>query len=129
MRQAEFDNFNPKWHTYLVTSFISDFVPSRHVAVAYLTLTLENFVSDTPDYVILSHTWGHKEVTLEGILTAEPTTKQKHSYQKIVQSCKQATRDGYDWTWVDTCCIDRRSSAELSEAINSMYTLLASSNC
>jgi hypothetical protein len=23
--------------------------------------------------------------------------------------------------WIDTCCIDKRSSAELSEAIDSMY--------
>ncbi|KAI6002305.1 hypothetical protein F5J12DRAFT_906395 [Pisolithus orientalis] len=30
-------------------------------------------------------------------------------------------RDGYTWLWIDTCCIDKRSSAELSEAINSMY--------
>ena len=29
--------------------------------------------------------------------------------------------DGYSWVWVDTCCIDKSSSAELSEAINSMY--------
>ncbi|KAI0639265.1 hypothetical protein C8Q77DRAFT_1204784 [Trametes polyzona] len=32
-----------------------------------------------------------------------------------------AEADGYDWLWVDTCCIDKTSSAELSEAINSMY--------
>jgi hypothetical protein len=27
-----------------------------------------------------------------------------------------------DWVWIDTCCIDKSSSAELSEAINSMYS-------
>ena len=32
-----------------------------------------------------------------------------------------ALNDGWDWIWIDTCCIDKRSSAELSEAINSMY--------
>ena len=42
-------------------------------------------------------------------------------YQKILGSCEQAKKDGYNWLWVDTCCIDKRSSAELSEAINSMY--------
>ena len=26
---------------------------------------------------------------------------------------------GGEWVWVDTCCIDKRSSAELTEAINS----------
>ena len=42
-------------------------------------------------------------------------------YKKIVDACRQAKRDGYKWVWIDTCCIDKRSSAELSEAINSMY--------
>ena len=27
----------------------------------------------------------------------------------------------YNWIWIDTCCVDKTSSAELSEAINSMY--------
>ena len=42
-------------------------------------------------------------------------------YKKILAICQQAKRDGYEWVWVDTCCIDKRSSVELSEAINSMY--------
>ena len=42
-------------------------------------------------------------------------------YKKILDTCLQAQKDGYEWVWVDTCCIDKRSSAELSEAINSMY--------
>jgi hypothetical protein len=29
--------------------------------------------------------------------------------------------EGFDYTWIDTCCIDNTSSAELSEAINSMF--------
>jgi len=29
--------------------------------------------------------------------------------------------DGYEWVWIDTYCIDKSSSAELSEAINSMF--------
>ena len=47
--------------------------------------------------------------------------RQRDGYRKILQSCEQAKKDGYKWLWVDTCCIDKRSSAELSEAINSMY--------
>ena len=35
--------------------------------------------------------------------------------------CNQAKRDGYKYAWVDTCCIEKNSSAELQEAINSMY--------
>lgn len=29
--------------------------------------------------------------------------------------------DGFQYAWIDTCCIDKDSSAELSESINSMY--------
>ncbi|KAE8333834.1 ankyrin repeat-containing domain protein [Aspergillus sergii] len=37
---------------------------------------------------------------------------------------------GYEYTWIDTCCIDKTSSAELSEAINSMFRYYqASSAC
>lgn len=28
---------------------------------------------------------------------------------------------GYDWIWIDNCCIDKSGSAELSEAVNSMF--------
>ena len=34
---------------------------------------------------------------------------------------RKTTRD-VEWIWVDTCCIDKGSSAELSEAINAMWT-------
>ena len=47
--------------------------------------------------------------------------RQRDGYRKILDSCKQAEKDRYEWLWVDTCCIDKRSSAELTEAINSMY--------
>ena len=42
-------------------------------------------------------------------------------YQKIKDCCKLAASDGWQYVWIDTCCIDKTSSAELSEAINSMY--------
>lgn len=45
----------------------------------------------------------------------------KTGYLKITASCKQAERDGWEYVWIDTCCIDKTSSAELSEAINSMF--------
>ena len=43
------------------------------------------------------------------------------SYKKLLDTCKLAKKDRYEWVWLDTCCIDKQSSAELSEAINSMY--------
>lgn len=47
--------------------------------------------------------------------------KEKKGFQKIDWTCQQAATDGLDYAWVDTCCIDQSSSAELSEAINSMF--------
>ncbi|KAF2011336.1 HET-domain-containing protein [Aaosphaeria arxii CBS 175.79] len=56
-----------------------------------------------PPYAILSHTWG-----ADGI--------------KKIQFCgEEAAKDGLGYFWVDTCCIDKSSSAELQEAINSMF--------
>ncbi|KAL4069912.1 heterokaryon incompatibility protein-domain-containing protein [Scleroderma yunnanense] len=87
----------------------------------------------TTEYAILSHRWIEKEgetmevnydevVALTKMERAEQDeVRQCDGYQKILRSCEQAKRDGYEWLWADTCCIDKQSSAELSEAINSMY--------
>ena len=40
---------------------------------------------------------------------------------KIRNFLIQAEKDGFEWAWSDTCCIDKTSSTELSEAINSMF--------
>ena len=45
-------------------------------------------------------------------------------YKKILDSCEQATKDGYEWLWIETCCIDKYSSVELSEATNSIMKTL-----
>ncbi len=42
-------------------------------------------------------------------------------WTKIVSCCHRAASFGINWVWVDTCCINKSSSAELSEAINSMF--------
>jgi ankyrin repeat protein len=49
------------------------------------------------------------------------TGKDKPGYKKIRFCEEQANLDDLQYFWIDTCCIDKRSSAELSEAINSMY--------
>jgi hypothetical protein len=47
---------------------------------------------------------------------------QKPGYHKIAQTCRIALNEYYlDYCWLDTCCIDKSSSAELSESINSMF--------
>ena len=83
------------------------------------SLKLRHFITNIPDYVILSHTWGMDEVGFDDI--AQPHAKDMAGFSKISQCCAQAVQAGFQWAWVDTCCIDKRSSAELSEAINSMY--------
>jgi hypothetical protein len=76
---------------------------------------------EIPGYAILSHRWGEDsdEVTLKDI--RDRTGRTKIGYKKIRACAKQAVEDGLKLIWVDTCCIDKTSSAELSEAINSMW--------
>ncbi|KAL8871187.1 MAG: hypothetical protein Q9174_002928 [Haloplaca sp. 1 TL-2023] len=110
------------------------------------TLALHHVLNpDEVKYAILSHTWGDEEVsfqdmTIESDVQAQSLTnyiyglgeyifwnnaksrmKQRKGYKKVARCCAQALADGYEWAWVDTVCIDKKSSAELSEAINSMY--------
>ncbi|KAK3997615.1 heterokaryon incompatibility protein-domain-containing protein [Cladorrhinum sp. PSN332] len=82
------------------------------------TLQLDEFVGEIPEYAIVSHTWGDREVTFQEFYT--PEGRQEPSYAKIQLSARQARADGFKYVWIDTCCIDKTSSAELSEAINSM---------
>ena len=84
-----------------------------------LSLT-EFFESAIPNYAILSHRWGTDEVTFKDLI--DGTSKSKAGGYSKIQFCReQARRDGLKYFWVDTCCIDKSSSAELSEAINSMF--------
>ena len=84
---------------------------------------------EATEYAILSHRWIDSfEVDYEEMIYLGKMGRQQRDeirnrpgYKKILDACKQAQTDGYEWIWVDTCCIDKRSSAELSEAINSMY--------
>jgi hypothetical protein len=93
-----------------------------------LSLTDEMFNdSDIPPYAILSHTWGKEEVIFEDIVGAKGRTKA--GYEKILFCAQQAATDGLQHCWIDTCCIDRSSSAELSEAINSMFRWYQNAKC
>jgi hypothetical protein len=85
-----------------------------------LTFELKDFGAQPPLYAILSHTWGEDEVTFHDMADLD-TARKKQAFAKIEQCCRQALRDGLSWAWVDTCCIDKTSSAELSETINSMF--------
>lgn len=82
---------------------------------------LTNFQQSFPLYAILSHTWGQEEVSYNDILKSDGKEKGKIGYEKIRFCAGQAARDGLKYIWVDTCCINKSSDAELSEALNSMY--------
>ncbi|KAI1758123.1 heterokaryon incompatibility protein-domain-containing protein [Xylaria castorea] len=74
---------------------------------------------EVPPYAILSHTWNKEEVSFSDFQDGKGPSLR--GYEKICACCRQAASDGLDDVWIDTCCIDKRSSAELSEAINSMF--------
>jgi hypothetical protein len=84
-------------------------------------LEFEEFWSvNTPLYAILSHTWGEGEVTYQDVQRGNPSPR-KAGYAKVKETRAIAAAYGFDYVWIDTCCIDKASSSELSEAINSMY--------
>jgi len=74
-------------------------------------------------YVTLSHRWGRLEPLLRDIdgkliYDLHPTD----GISKLQSFCLACCRHGYSWAWSDTCCIDKESSAELQEAIGSMFS-------
>ena len=75
---------------------------------------------NTLPYAILSHTWIHgQEVTYQELISG--SGKGKTGYEKIKFCGEQAAKDGLLYFWVDTCCIDKSNSTELTTAINSMF--------
>ncbi|KAI2467661.1 HET-domain-containing protein [Annulohypoxylon bovei var. microspora] len=84
---------------------------------------MEEFFGDQiPEYAILSHTWEKGEVTFQDWQNIHSSSvREKPGFIKITGACEQAVLDGFDWLWVDTNCIDKSSSAELTESINSMF--------
>jgi hypothetical protein len=76
---------------------------------------------DAPPYAILSHTWatGQEEVTYNELVSG--AGKHKTGYAKIRFCVDRAAEDGLQYSWVDTCSINKSTSDELSTAINSMF--------
>ncbi|KAI0859303.1 HET-domain-containing protein [Xylaria cubensis] len=72
-------------------------------------------------YAILSHVWETEELIFENVVDGSEHNTSETSRNKVYKACERAARDGHQYIWIDTCCIDKRSSAELSEAINSMF--------
>lgn len=72
-------------------------------------------------YTILSHTWGEGEISFQDLTSTTENYKAMAGYAKLLGCCEKSSHEGFQYTWIDTCCIDKSSSAELSEAINSMF--------
>lgn len=97
------------------------------------TYKLEDFYSSPPPYAILSHRWEEHEVTFADLAgpilenereTWEPKdTRKAISWKKIKGACKIAREQdcAIKWIWLDMCCINKESSAELQESLNSMF--------
>ncbi|KAF3022505.1 hypothetical protein E8E14_011426 [Neopestalotiopsis sp. 37M] len=85
----------------------------------------------TTPYAILSHRWEEgQEISLSEMKPPiQRSVTRKSGYRKIKKACAFALKVSREqglgyflrYIWIDTCCIDKTSSAELSEAINSMY--------
>lgn len=85
------------------------------------THNFEEFIGrDIPPYAILSHTWETEEITYQDY--ANDACRHFKGFAKVMKTLEIAEASGIRYAWVDTCCIDKRSSAELTEAINSMYS-------
>ncbi|KAF2257834.1 hypothetical protein CC78DRAFT_443456, partial [Lojkania enalia] len=85
-------------------------------------LSLTTFLgSNIPSYAILSHTWEEdsEELLFQDVVNG--TGRSKAGYKKVQFCGEQAKKDDLRYFWVDSSCIDRSNSTELSEAINSMF--------
>ena len=87
------------------------------------TFSLKTFLAtQIPSYAILSHTWewdNSQEVSFQDLSNGIGSSKA--GYTKIQFCGEQARKDGLQYCWIDTCCIDKTNNTELTEAINSMF--------
>ena len=93
---------------------------SQMYLVHTLTIALHESVgTNIPDYAILSHQWETEEVPYRNLRNG--AADGLGAYSKVLRCCSQVAQDGWQYVWIDTYCIGKTSSAELSEAINSMF--------
>jgi hypothetical protein len=115
---------------YVGTSILSPFTSSvePHVFTMRLLymdesrkICIAQFDRNIPPYAILSHTWRPDggEVLFQDI--ANGSARDKPGYSKVAFCAETAASHGFKYFWIDTCAIDKSSSAELQESINSMF--------
>jgi len=113
-----YDNYTP---TFFRSDILSDTLWIIRLLEYYndSKFSLIEFFDNIPLYAILLHTWGLEEVTFKDMI--EGNRRSKTGFKKIWFYREQARRDGWQYFWVDTYYINKSSSAELTEAINSMF--------
>jgi hypothetical protein len=84
------------------------------------SLTITEFLGTTvPPYAILSHRWFDDEPTFQDLVGGVGQTKA--GYAKLYFTARRAAKDQLNYFWSDTVCIDKTSSSELQESLNSMF--------
>ncbi|KAI0636232.1 hypothetical protein C8Q77DRAFT_1155937 [Trametes polyzona] len=86
---------------------------------------------DKHGYAILSHVWARDGVEqtfadIEQLRAQGVTSYEDPRVSAKIRGCVAAARKhGFGWVWHDVCCMDKKSSAELDETINSMFSWYA----
>ncbi|KAK3400743.1 heterokaryon incompatibility protein-domain-containing protein [Sordaria brevicollis] len=121
-------NFHP-FFISLTLSLYEHLLPSSIMRLlSTKDFTFHEFPEDAvPSYAILSHTWDGDEVTLQDMqrpnakAVLQSRSLPNQSWKKVQDACSMAYLKGFQHIWIDNCCIDKTNSAELQEAINSMF--------
>ncbi|CZT14140.1 uncharacterized protein RCC_00113 [Ramularia collo-cygni] len=107
------------------------------------TLQFSEHVSpyEAPGYIIASHRWLDDEVSYQEFVknrtNTDPTKQRKAGMDKVLRFCEYINQwrsqpPGTNiphYIWIDTICINKDSSAELQEAITSMFEWYAQAWC
>ncbi|THV01903.1 hypothetical protein K435DRAFT_376728 [Dendrothele bispora CBS 962.96] len=106
-----------------------------------------------PPYAILSHRWLHgEEATFQEFMELQTKSspislarlgclghrdtvtqerrqelKRKSGFRKIFAACQKARDDGFDFIWIDTCCLDKTNHEEIATNIKFMYSFYQNS--
>ena len=126
-RSTDFGSFKFVPHSLLVSKHLQAKATSWHTMrlIDSNTLELHDFSEEQIPYgqfAVISHRWTKDEVTFKEYRRG--LKKDSIGYKKILSSCELAKSRNRQYVWIDTCCIDKRSSAELSE--DQLYVSLVS---
>ncbi|KAG1809948.1 uncharacterized protein HD556DRAFT_1316868 [Suillus plorans] len=109
-------------HAFSMSPKYSELLLSTMERAEHRTKRIKEVVEPYFHCVTLSHRWEGEEKRLDeiqdrAIYSFDPVG----TFVKLQKFCKVVHDLGYHWAWMDTCCIDKRNSAELEESLNSMF--------